>query len=68
MSQSAEIIHADRLLTPGEVARIYHVTTETLARWRLEGNGPRFLKLGDRRTASGLATAASTSWSTSASP
>lgn len=36
-----------RLLTPREVTEILGVSRATLARWRSDGKGPPFLKLGD---------------------
>lgn len=35
-----------KLLTETEVARFLSVSVAALRRWRLEGRGPRFLKLG----------------------
>ena len=35
-----------RLLTPPEAADLINVKTNTLAIWRVEGKGPRFIKLG----------------------
>ena len=36
----------DRLLTPEEVAGIFAVRVNTLARWRCDGVGPAYLKIG----------------------
>ena len=36
----------DRLLTPAEVAGIFAVRVNTLARWRCDGVGPAYLKIG----------------------
>lgn len=36
------------LLRQGEAARLLTVSPRTLERWRLEGTGPKFLKLGRR--------------------
>ena len=37
-----------RLLSPIEASSIIHVATNTLAKWRVSGNGPCFLKVGSR--------------------
>ncbi|MDR4485374.1 MAG: hypothetical protein R3B95_19610 [Nitrospirales bacterium] len=39
------------LLTPQQVARNIFTTIGTLAKWRLKGIGPRFIKLGPRSIA-----------------
>jgi predicted site-specific integrase-resolvase len=36
------------LITPTEAAAYLHVAASTLARWRMYGSGPRYLKLGGR--------------------
>lgn len=36
------------LATPEQAAAYIGVTRQTLARWRVEGGGPAFLKLGGR--------------------
>ena len=36
------------LLTPGEVAGTLRLARQTLARWRVEGVGPAFVKIGGR--------------------
>ena len=36
---------AERLLTPGDVARVTGLSTETLAQWRSQGRGIPFIKL-----------------------
>jgi predicted DNA-binding transcriptional regulator AlpA len=36
------------LLNPEEAAKVLGVSTGLLAKWRLEGTGPMFAKLGDR--------------------
>jgi hypothetical protein len=36
------------LLTPDETARRLRLAKQTLARWRVEGKGPRFVRLGGR--------------------
>lgn len=38
-----------RLLRPSDVARMLAVSRDTLARWRAEGRGPSFIKLGKGR-------------------
>ena len=38
----------DRLLTPAEAADRLRLRPQTLARWRVEGFGPVFVKLGGR--------------------
>lgn len=37
---------SDPLLSSGEVALMLGVSQATLSRWRFEGSGPRYLKLG----------------------
>jgi len=37
--------------TPRETARVLNVSRGTLSRWRSEGRGPKFLKLGSEPTA-----------------
>jgi predicted DNA-binding transcriptional regulator AlpA len=39
-----------RLLTPKEVAEILGVSEQTLARYRAQDTGPRWIKLGESRT------------------
>lgn len=36
------------LVTPADAAKALGVSTSTLAKWRLSGEGPTFLKLGAR--------------------
>lgn len=36
----------DRLLTPADVSELLSVSEKTLAHWRLNGNGPKYTKLG----------------------
>ena len=38
-----------RYLTEQEAARLLRVSTRTLQRWRREGGGPRYRRLGPRR-------------------
>ncbi len=41
----------DQMLTPAEMAALLNVSVPTLARWRVTGGGPPFIKLGvDRRS------------------
>ena len=40
----------DRLLTPPEVAQLLTVTEGTLAKWRVAGVGPKWLRLSNART------------------
>ena len=39
----------DSLLTPPEASRWLRVAVQTLARWRCEGQGPPFVRLGGNR-------------------
>jgi hypothetical protein len=39
------------LLTPEELAARWDYTVETLANWRAQNKGPRFVKLADKGTA-----------------
>jgi hypothetical protein len=41
----------DQNLTKEDVAALLRVSVHTLARWRCEGKGPRYVKLGTGRTA-----------------
>ena len=36
-------------MTPDEAAKHLRLAKQTLARWRVEGHGPRFLRLGGNR-------------------
>jgi hypothetical protein len=38
----------DELLTPDQTSAKVKIAKQTLARWRVEGRGPRFLRLGNR--------------------
>jgi len=40
-----------RLLRPPAAAEFLGLAVQTLARWRIEGNGPRYVKLGTRLVA-----------------
>jgi len=35
-------------LTPKEAADRLHITTGTLSNWRVRGNGPRYIKFGNK--------------------
>ncbi len=37
----------NELLHPSQVAQRYEISDGTLANWRREGKGPRWIKLGD---------------------
>jgi predicted DNA-binding transcriptional regulator AlpA len=39
---------AGKLLTPVEVAELYRIPISTAAKWRWNGTGPAFVKLGSR--------------------
>jgi predicted DNA-binding transcriptional regulator AlpA len=39
----------DTYLTEAEVSTRYKVSKRTLQRWRVTGDGPRFVRLGPRR-------------------
>jgi len=41
----------ENLLSPEEAATRLRCSAHTLARWRSEGHGPRWLKLGPKRIA-----------------
>ena len=45
---SANTIVTDPLLSTKQAAIILHLTTSTLAKWRVYGGGPSFAKLGRR--------------------
>lgn len=42
----------DDILTPTEVAQLLKVSEKTLRKWRKQGYGPRWFKLGQARTSS----------------
>jgi hypothetical protein len=48
MNASARASTIDPLLHPGDVARILNVSLSWLAKARLSGEGPRFVKIGRR--------------------
>ena len=37
------------LLAPADAARSLNVTTRTLERWRISGEGPKFVRVGPRK-------------------
>jgi predicted DNA-binding transcriptional regulator AlpA len=37
-----------RLLRPPAAAEFLGIATQTLARWRVEGKGPEYVKIGER--------------------
>jgi predicted site-specific integrase-resolvase len=37
---------AKKYLTPDEAARLIGAASQTLARWRCEGGGPQFIRVG----------------------
>ncbi|RWD79761.1 MAG: DNA-binding protein [Mesorhizobium sp.] len=39
------------LLTPPEAAETLRVSARTLERWRMTGDGPKFVRIGPRRLA-----------------
>lgn len=39
-------LKVDRVLRPDETARRLNNSTSTLAKWRMTGDGPRFVKVG----------------------
>jgi predicted DNA-binding transcriptional regulator AlpA len=41
----------EHLLTPAETAARLRLAKQTLARWRCEGDGPRFVRLSGNRVA-----------------
>ncbi len=43
--------HPDALLNEDDTARFLAVSCRTLQRWRLEGGGPAFIRMGERRVA-----------------
>lgn len=48
MSTFAALTATDSLLTPEEAAHFLRVNPRTLERWRGDGGGPRFAKIGRR--------------------
>lgn len=36
---------SSNLLTPKQLAALFAVNENTLAKWRLQGNGPKFIKI-----------------------
>ena len=41
--------HENALLRPDEVTRMLRISNTTLARWRQNGKGPAFIRLGYNR-------------------
>ena len=37
----------ERLLTERELANLWNISTRTLQRWRANGTGPNFVRIGD---------------------
>lgn len=50
--KNTEAQPAPRLMTPREAASQLAVSEKTLANWRCEGGGPRFVKISRNRTGS----------------
>lgn len=50
-SAAAPPHHPDALLNEEDTARFLAVSCRTLQRWRLEGGGPAFIRMGERRVA-----------------
>lgn len=51
--QSSKLNHEalpHRLLTPGEVAAMLQIKEDTLAKWRIIGCGPKWMRLPSSRT------------------
>jgi len=44
-------VNGDTLITRSDLPQYIPVATQTLARWAVEGQGPRFIKLGRRLVA-----------------
>lgn len=42
-------LHAEKLLTPGEVARLFHVEPKTVSRWARDGKIPFIMTPGGHR-------------------
>ncbi|HEX2575692.1 MAG TPA: BldC family transcriptional regulator [Aquihabitans sp.] len=49
MSPDAPPSHADRLMTPAEVAELFRVTPKTVTRWAEAGKLPAIRTLGGHR-------------------
>jgi len=47
----SKILKIDELLHESDVAQIYGVSSDTLRRWRYEGNGPEFVCLSKKKGA-----------------
>jgi excisionase family DNA binding protein len=46
---SKEDARAEEYLSDGQACELLHVTSRTTLRWRVEGNGPPFVRAGGRR-------------------
>ena len=46
MHQAQDTGHKVSLLTAKEVSALLRVSTSTMAKWRLRGEGPSYIKLG----------------------
>ena len=44
-----QVTQADEFLSDAQLCVLLRVTTRTTARWRVEGNGPAFIRAGGRR-------------------
>jgi hypothetical protein len=42
------IANPSALATPRQLAQRWHISEKTLERWRMQGTGPAFMKLGGR--------------------
>lgn len=51
MNDQVDSEEPEKLMTANEVAALLGVSIPTLTRWRQDGIGPRFLKLGPTRKA-----------------
>ena len=51
MSAMERIINASTLLTNAEAAQLLGCKPQTLRKWRLEGRGPSYIRLGEAPTA-----------------
>ena len=49
MTALANLPDRTDLVSPRELSSYLYVSLQTLAKWRAEGKGPPFYKLGDRR-------------------
>ncbi|HEY0200830.1 MAG TPA: DNA-binding protein [Burkholderiaceae bacterium] len=51
LAQQAQTTLSETYLTERQFSDRYHVAPRTLQRWRVTGEGPRFVRLGVRRIA-----------------